>query len=182
MENLVAERLFSGVLDLTPTELVSENVGSPMGAGPDRMLAAATHGIPQVIVPGCFDFAIFRRPETIPEKYSGRSFYSWNMETTLMRTTPEEAQALGSLLAERANESIGPAVVLLPLQGLSLLDMPGQPFWWPEADAALFDSIRKNLRPDLELIEMDTHINDPTFSRLAAQTLLDLIWTNNKPS
>jgi len=71
---------------------------------------------------------------------------------------------------------------MLPLQGLSLLDVEGQPFWWPEVDAALFDSIRKHLRPDIALIELDTHINDPAFGRKAAETLLNLIWTNNKPS
>lgn len=175
MEGLVAEGRFSGVLDLTTTELVSEHTGSPMSAGPDRMLAAARRGVPQVIVPGCLDFAIFRRPETIPEKYSGRLFYAWNMETTLMRSTPEECHALGCLLAERANESIGPVSVLLPLRGLSQLDLEGQPFWWPEADAALFNAIRSQLHPDIPLIEVNTHINDPAFGRQAAATLLKLM-------
>jgi uncharacterized protein (UPF0261 family) len=182
MEGLIAEGRFSGVLDLTTTELVSEHAGSPMGAGPDRMRAAARHAIPQVIVPGCFDFAIFRRPESIPDRYSGRTFYSWNMEATLMRTTPVENRLLGCLLAESANESRGPVAVLLPLRGLSLLDVEGQPFWWPEADAACFHAIRSHLRPDIPLIEMDTHINDPKFGRQAAETLLNLIWTNSKPS
>jgi uncharacterized protein (UPF0261 family) len=39
----------------------------------------------------------------------------------------------------------------------------------------LFDAIRDNLRPDVPLIEMDTHINDPAFARKAAETLLELI-------
>jgi uncharacterized protein (UPF0261 family) len=185
MEGLIADGLIAGVLDLTTTELVSEYAGSPMGAGPDRMRAAARHGIPQVIVPGCFDFAIFRRPESIPGRYAERSFYSWNTEATLMRTTPEENQALGCLLAERANQSKGHVAVALPLRGLSLLDVEGQPFWWPEADTACFEAIRSHLRPDIPLIELDTHINDPDFGRQTAETLLSLIdrlpWTNDKP-
>jgi len=175
LEGLVEEDLFAGVFDLTTTELAADLTSSPMTAGPDRMKAAGRKGIPQIIVPGCLDFAIFRHPESIPEKYNGRLFYPWNMEATLMRTTPEENRELGYLLAGRANEATGSLAVLLPLRGLSLLDLEGQPFWWPEADQALFDAIRQRLRPGIPLIEMETHINDPAFARRAAQTLLELI-------
>jgi uncharacterized protein (UPF0261 family) len=179
MESLIADGLFAGVFDFTTTELVSELAGSPMGAGPGRLHAAGEQGIPQVIVPGCLDFSIFHRPETIPEKYAQRHFYSWNPETTLMRTTPEEYALLGRQIAERANTARGPVAVLLPLHGLSLLDVEGQPYWWPEADTVLFDAIRANLRPDIPLIEMDLQINDPAFAKRAAETLLELIERNS---
>ncbi len=63
----------------------------------------------------------------------------------------------------------------MPLRGVSAIDREGQPFWWPEADAALFQSLRHWLSPHVELIEADLHINDPAFAEAAAGTLLRLL-------
>lgn len=65
--------------------------------------------------------------------------------------------------------------VTLPLRGLSLLDIEGQPYWQPEVDAALFAAIRAGLRSGILLIEMEADINDPAFARRAVETLLELI-------
>jgi len=61
------------------------------------------------------------------------------------------------------------------LRGVSAIDQEGQPFWWPEADAALFQSLRNWRAPQVELIELDLHINDPAFAETAVQTLLRLV-------
>jgi uncharacterized protein (UPF0261 family) len=81
-----------------------------------------------------------------------------------MRTTPDENDALGKQIAWRASASHGPVTVFLPLRGVSALDVEGGPFWWPEADRALFDSIRLWSGPNVKLIEMDLHLNDPAFA------------------
>jgi uncharacterized protein (UPF0261 family) len=175
MESLIAEGLIAGVFDLTTTELASELTGAPCSAGPERLTSAGNLGIPQLISIGCIDFSIFGRRETIPEKYRNRNFYDWNPETTLMRTTPEESAQLGKLIAERANAARGPVAVILPLAGYSQVGITSQPFWMPQADEALFTAIRVNLRPEVKLIEMDKHINDPRFAEEAAQTMLNLM-------
>ena len=121
----------------------------------------------------------FGPPETVPEKFRGRRFYQHNPNVTLMRTTPEENDALGKEIAHKASAARGPTTILLPLRGVSALDAEGQPFWWPEADAALFQSIRNWLSPHVRLIERDLHINDPAFAEDAAGALLALL-TNRK--
>jgi len=175
MESLIAGGLVVGVLDLTTTELASELAGTPFSAGPDRLTTAGKLGIPQVISGGCLDFAIFGRPDTVPEHYRGRSLYAWNPETTLMRTTPEESAQLGALLARRAGAARGPTALLLPLGGYSQVSLPGGPFYSPEADEALFAAIRHHLQPEVKKIEFDMEINDPRFGQAAARTLLDLM-------
>jgi uncharacterized protein (UPF0261 family) len=175
MEALIADRYISGVFDITTTELASELVGAPSSAGPDRLRTAGRLGIPQVIAPGCMDFSIFWGNEPLPSQYADRLHYRWNPVATLLRSTPDESTQLGRQLAERANESRGPVAVFLPLGGLSLLDIPGQPFWWPEADATLFTALREHLRPDIPLVELDTHINDPDFAHKAVEKLLELM-------
>ncbi len=175
MESLIADGYFVGVLDLTTTEWADELCGGVFAAGPHRMEAAARAGVPQVVAPGCLDMANFGAPETVPERYRGRRLYEWNPTVTLMRTTPEENAALGAIIAEKVNLSAAPVTVLLPLKGVSQLDSPGGEFWWPEANGALYDAIRANLRPDIPVVELDLNINDPAFADTATETLLRYI-------
>ncbi len=175
MENLVASGRISGVLDVTTTEWADELVGGVLAAGPKRLEAAARSGIPAVVAPGCLDMVNFWAPETIPERFSGRKFYPHNPNITLMRTTPEENRELGRILAEKLNQSTGPVTVLIPRNGLSVIDAPDGPFWWPEADRALFDALQAGLRPDIPVVEMDCNINDPEFAKRCAAALLDAV-------
>ena len=175
MEDLIAAGYITAVLDVTTTELADELVGGVMSAGPTRLDAAAQAGIPAVVAPGCLDMVNFWAPESIPEKYRERLFYQHNPNVTLMRTTPEENRELGRRLAEQLNASKGPAAVYLPLKGISVISAPGQPFHWPEADQALFRSIKESLRPEISLHELDLNINDPAFAGAVAEGLLQLI-------
>ena len=175
MESLVAASYITGVLDVTTTELADDLVGGVMSAGPRRLEAAAQAGIPAVVAPGCLDMVNFWAPESIPEKYRERLFYRHNPNVTLMRTTPEENRELGRRLAEKLNASRGPAAVYLPLRGISVISAPGQPFYWPEADQALFQVIKESLRPEISLHELDVNINDPAFAEAVARELLLLV-------
>lgn len=175
MESLIADRFFEGVFDVTTTEWADELCGGVFSAGPTRLDAAAKAGVPQVIAPGCLDMVNFWAIETVPEAYRDRKLYRWNPNVTLMRTTPEENAELGRILAAKANASTGPVTILLPLKGVSQLDSPGGEFWWPEADQALFESIKRHVRSDLPVIELDYNINDPAFASRATEILLELI-------
>jgi uncharacterized protein (UPF0261 family) len=172
METFVRDGLISGVLDVTTTELADELVGGVLSAGKDRLTAAALRRIPQVISVGALDMVNFGPPEMVPEKFRGRRFYQHNPQVTLMRTTPEENDRLGKEIAAKASAARGPTAVVVPRRGVSAIDAQGQPFWWPEADAALFQSLRNWMSPSVELIELDLHINDPAFAEAVAGTLL----------
>lgn len=180
MEMLIDSGFIAGVLDITTTEWVDEICGGVLSAGPTRLEASAKAGIPQVIVPGCLDMCNFWAPETVPEKYKDRLFYRWNPNVTLMRTTPEENARLGEIFAEKLNAAKGPVVVLIPTQGWSELDAPDKPFWWPEADQAFIDSLKRHLRADIPVILIDHNINDPEFSGKVAETLLELLKRRSK--
>lgn len=175
MEDLIADGFFEGVADITTTEWADELVGGVLTAGPTRLEAAGKAGIPQVIVPGCLDMVNFWAPETVPEKFKDRHFYRWNPNVTLMRTTPEENAELGRILAEKANAARGPVAFYLPLKGVSMLDAPGKEFWWPEADEALFSAIKRHVRPDIPVHELDLNINDPAFAEAVATGLLEFL-------
>lgn len=172
MEGLISEGLIEGVLDITTTEWADELAGGVLSAGPTRLDAAGKAGIPQVIVPGCLDMVNFWAPDTVPEKYQARQLHKWNPGITLMRTDVEENIHLGKIIAEKANAATGPVAIFLPLKGVSILDSPGNEYWWPEADQALFDAIKSNIRSDIPVIEMDCNINDPEFAEAVTGQLL----------
>ena len=172
MESLIASGMVSGVLDITTTEWADELVGGVLTAGPQRLEAAARHGVPAIVSTGCLDMVNFGSPETVPKKFQGRRFYRHNPQVTLMRTTPQESHELGCILARKLNLSTGPVTVLLPLRGNSLIGTSGQPFHDPEADQALFDALRSNLRADIPVVELDNAINDQPFAEACSRELV----------
>ena len=172
MESLVETGMVAGVLDVTTTEWADELVGGVLSAGPTRLESAARNGVPAIVAPGCLDMVNFMGPETIPDKFQARTFYAHNPQVTLMRTSPSECAELGRVIASKLNLSIGPVTVLLPLRGISVVSAAGQPFYDPEADHALFQSLKSALRPGIEVKEFDCGINDPVFAEACAAALL----------
>ena len=175
MENLIAGGQVQGVLDITTTEWADELAGGILSAGPHRLEAAGLAGLPTVLVPGCLDMVNFGEPKSVPSRYDGRVFYHHNPQATLMRTSVQECQELGRIFAEKANDYKGPVTIHLPLRGISMISQPGQPFHDPDADTALFHSIRDHLRQDIPLVASDLAINDEAFALLCADSLLGMM-------
>lgn len=176
MEALVNGGFIKGVLDLTTTEWCDQVVGGVLAAGPDRCAAAAINGVPAVVSVGALDMVNFGPRDTVPAEFEDRNLYQHNPTVTLMRTTPDECRAIAHEIAQKVNLSTGPCTVMLPLQGVSMIDAEGQPFYGPEEDAALFDTLRAEIAPEhADIVEMDAHINDDEFAIAAAQKLIELM-------
>ena len=172
MEALIASGLVAGVLDVTTTELADELVGGVLSAGPERLDAAAKHGVPAIVAPGCLDMVNFGEQASVPESFADRHFYVHNPQVTLMRTTADESAALGRLVAAKLNASRGPVTVLIPRRGISVISAAGGPFHDAAADAALFSALETSLQPDIPRIALDCDINDPVFARACVEALL----------
>ncbi len=175
MEGLIADGYFSAVLDATTTEWCDEVVGGVLSAGPTRLSAAGRAGVPQVVSVGALDMVNFGPEASVPETFRGRTLYRHNATVTLMRTTPDECRVIGGRIAAQLMAATGPTVLVLPLRGVSAIDAPGQPFHDPEADRALFESLRAGLGPPVRIVEVDAHINDPAFAKALTTELLALV-------
>ena len=171
LENLVRQGIIDGVLDVTTTEWADELVGGVLSAGPERLDAAAETGTPQVVSVGALDMVNFGPRDSVPEAFEGRQFHVHNPQVTLMRTTVAENAELGEIIAEKLSAATGPTALFLPLAGVSMIDVEGEDFHDPDADAALFDALRENLGERVELVEMDTPINDEAFAEAMADQL-----------
>lgn len=178
MESLIESGLVAGVLDLTTTEWADELVGGVLGAGPDRLDAAAKAGVPAVVAPGCLDMVNFGEEASVPDKFAGRRFYIHNPQVTLMRTTPDECAQLGRVVAEKLRGYRAPAAILIPKRAISVISAEGQPFHDPQADEALFSAIREHATVPVE--EFDEEINSPVFARACADKLLELMAANRR--
>ncbi len=174
MEALIESGYITASLDVTTTELADELVGGVLSAGPDRLEAAGRKGIPQVVSLGALDMVNFGPSATVPEAMRDRNLYVHNPTVTLMRTTPQECAALGQIIAGKLNRATGPLTLFIPLAGVSMISTHGGVFFDPDADAALIDALKAGLDPSVDVVEMETDINDPQFAIAMAEKLDEL--------
>ena len=179
LEALTASGMFRGVVDVTTTEAADYLFGGVCSAGPNRFEAAARAGVPWVGSCGALDMVNFWAADTIPEHYRGRLLHSHNAHVTLMRTSADEMVIIGKWLAEKLNQSQAPVRLLIPEGGLSMLDAPGEPFFDPEANEALFTSLEQTFQvSDTHQIDrVPHHINDARFVEIVIQHIDQVMMT-----
>jgi uncharacterized protein (UPF0261 family)/ABC-type branched-subunit amino acid transport system ATPase component len=177
MEKLVDSGLLAAVIDLTTTEICDLLMGGVFPATEDRFGAIIRTRLPYVGSVGALDMVNFGAPETIPERYRIRKLHVHNPQVTLMRTSAEENERMGRWIGERLNAMDGPVRFFLPEGGVSALDAPGQPFWDPEADAALFRALDRTVRQtsNRQLIRLRRNINEPEFTAAIVTAFRTLI-------
>jgi uncharacterized protein (UPF0261 family) len=176
MEKLIDSGLLSGVVDITTTEVADMLMGGVFPADEDRFGAVIRTRTPYVGSVGALDMVNFGAPETAPAAYKGRLMHAHNPQVTLMRTTREENDRMGRWIGERLNRMDGPVRFLLPELGVSALDAAGEPFWDPDADAALFKALEQTVRQTASrrLVRVRRHINDPEFSSAVVEAFRGL--------
>ena len=175
MEKLMSMGRIHAVMDMTLAEIGAHLVGGLHDAGPHRLEMATQLGLPQVIVPGAADTIVLPPRDQVPQKFKNRTLNFHNPTMTTMRTTPEENVAIAEFIAAKLNPSKGPVVVMLPLGGLSTIDRPGKIFYDPEANGALFATLKLKLSSAIELIEDEHHLDDPEFAIRVGEKMVSLL-------
>jgi uncharacterized protein (UPF0261 family) len=175
MEGLIESGVVEGVFDVTPGEMTAWVVDGDFSAGDDRMRAAGRRGIPQVVAPGGVDFIIEGPLADIPSEYQDRKIMVHTPTITLVRTSAEEMATTGRLIAQRLSESKGPAAAILPLRGFGWFAMEGRPLYDPASDQAFIEAFEAHVPSSVEVIEVDTHINDPQVGEMAVDFMRDML-------
>jgi len=175
MEELLAQGMIEGVLDFTLHEFADEMFGGYCrGIGPNRLETAGKMGVPQVIAPGGLDNAVFSPFYPMPEQLKGRKIHSHDIRFCI-RMGPEEMKTFANLIAEKLNKSAGLTHVLIPLKGWSEADQPGNELYDPETNRIFVEELRRRLRPQIPIEEVDLHISEPAFARRAVEILDEMI-------
>lgn len=163
LEALIDQDAFVAVFDFALCELSNLLHGSVVNAGPARLTAAARRGIPQLLAPGASDMIDVQSWAPLPAAYAGRPYHAHNRLIGSVTATADERRELARLIAARANAATGPTACLLPRRGLHAWDRPGEALHEPAAHRAFMDELRGQLRPPVEVHDLDLHINDPEF-------------------
>ena len=108
MEKLVEDRLITGVIDISTTEVCDLIAGGILSAGEERLDAIIRTGVPYVGSCGALDMVNFGAHDTVPDRYKDRNLYRHNPQITLMRTTRGRMRANRHVHRGQAQRLPGP--------------------------------------------------------------------------
>ncbi len=175
MEELIGQGLFDAVLDLSPGGIIDSIIdGGTRKACKIRLESAGLQGIPQVIVPGGLDFIAPLLSKYKPE-YDGRKIFRPDKLRQLIRSNIDELTQAAGIIGKKLNAARGPVKFIIPLNGWSRIDGPGRPLYDPEANSAFVKELRKQLRPEIEVREIDAWIEEPVFAGALVEALNEMM-------
>ena len=175
MEEIIGRQdIFGAVIDLAPGGVGEEVLGFARAAGPDRLEAAGTKGIPQVIATCGVNFGSPLKRKYKPE-YESRKKYEYDSARTFLRLSHEELIVVATTIADKLNRAQGPVKVVLPLGGWSSVDKRGTSFYDGEADRVFVDELKSRLRQDIEVKEIDADLETPEFAEAVVIAALDIL-------
>ncbi len=174
MESLVKEGQIDGVLDFVTIEVMQEMFNGLLFKESDRMTVAAEMGTPQIICPGGID-NIFGPRDIIMKHFGGRPVIHHSAIFSNTMANAEELKKLAIEQAKRVNSAKGPIEWFIPMRGFCSYSTEGETFYNPDADKVYVDTLKKELRKDIQVHVIDKHINDPEFAIKAAERLIEIM-------
>lgn len=175
LESLAAQGAFVAVLDLAPQEVANHLFGSAISAGEDRLTNAGHRGIPQIVSIGCLDLVDLVGWQPLPDPFRDTPAHAHNRLLTTALQTPAQRREVAREMCRKLATATGPVVFILPVKGGHCWDLPGGPLCDPEGLAAFCDQMRQSCPPNVTLVELDAHLNDPAFADAALAIIDDWI-------
>lgn len=170
MEELIKQGLFAGVVDIAPGGVSEELFGGARAAGPDRLEAAGRRGIPQIITPNGLNIISCGALEKMKPKYKKRKLYLLDPQRVQAKMVPAEIKKAARVIADKLNRAKGPTKFIIPLRGWSASEREGDPYYEPELNRLFVQTLKARLRPEIETIEVDAHLEDPGFAEAIVAT------------
>mgnify|MGYP001350260488 CR=1 FL=1 len=166
-ESLAAEGAFAAVLDFAPQEVGNHLFGSAITAGPDRMTGAGARGIPQIVSIGCYDLVDLVGWHPLPAHLEGLPGHAHNRLLSSVVLDADARRKVARAIMGKLAQAKGEVVFLLPVQGGNEWDRAGGPLEDAAGLAAFVAEVRVACPPNVRLVELEAHINDPAFSAAA---------------
>lgn len=180
MEELIVQGFFDGVIDIAPAGVIEELFHGTRAAGPKRLEAAGERGLPQVIAPCSINITNASLSRRQSEKYVYREKKLKQDEARIeTRYNREELTAAAEVYAEKLNKARGPVKILFPTRGWSSLDRQGSVLYAPEEDKVFVEELRKRLKPEIEIEELDCHLEDAEFALALVEAFVRMEQSRN---
>jgi uncharacterized protein (UPF0261 family) len=176
MEQMMKEGIIGAVFDYALGEIADELFEGLRAGGPERLTVAGSLGLPQVICPGGAEhLGLIVPPNEVPKPYSQHKHTFHNPTIFAPRLMGDEMVRVAREITTRLASTTDKAYFLLPTKGVSRYSAPGMVLEDAESDTAFFEEIRSSLPSNVELIERETHAEDPGFVKEAVELLISLI-------
>jgi len=175
MEDLITQGFFDGVVDIVSNGVIDEIFEGNRPGGPERLEAAGKRGIPHVIAPSSINTTGCGPTRKHAEKYASRERID-KIDDLRMATryNTEELTIAARAYAEKLNKAKGPVKFVFPLRGWSSGDREGSILHAPEEDKVFVEELRRNLRPGIEIEEVDCNLEDPEFADVLVENLIKM--------
>lgn len=175
MEALIErEGIFSAVIDLAPGAVGEELLGGTRAAGPYRLEAAGKTGIPQIIAPCLVNLMTPPKSKYKPE-YQQRKKYDLDAFRSYLRLSPEEFGIVAEAFARKLNQAKGPVKIIVPTKGWSGIDSEGTVLYDPQEDYIFVEALKKHLREDIEIIEVESNLEEAPFAEAVLKAFREVM-------
>jgi uncharacterized protein (UPF0261 family) len=174
MEEMILQGFFQGVVDLAPGGVGEHIFGFMRDAGPNRLESAGRVGIPQV-VSTCSVNHITPSKSRYTTDHQQRRKYDLDKFRTWLRMSVEELKAVAAVFADKLNAAKGPVRVVVPSQGWSSVDSPGNPTFDPVEDRVFVEELRRRLQPAIPIGEVDANMEDSAFAEAVVKRALEVL-------
>ncbi len=173
MEDMIAAGFFHGVIDLAPGGVGEHLFGFMRDAGPNRLETAGMAGIPQIISTCSVNHMTPAKSKYKPN-YHERRKYDLDKFRTWIRLSTDELKEVAGVFAEKLNKASGPVKVVIPANGWSSVDSPGNPTYDPEEDRVFVEALREKLNPEIQIVEIQANMEDEAFAKVVVASALEI--------
>jgi uncharacterized protein (UPF0261 family) len=175
MDDLILQGFFDGVIDIASAGVIEEIFSGTRAGGSKRLEAAGERGLPQVIAPGSINITNASMTRRQSEKYASREKKLKQDEARVeTRYNREELITAARVYAEKLNKARGPVKFIFPTRGWSSLDREGSVLYAPEEDKVFVEELRRNLKPEIEIEELDCHLEDAEFALALVEAFVQM--------
>ncbi len=177
MEKLIEEGVFTGVIDLVPSSITNALLGGSRTSWENRLEIAGERGLPQVVAPGGVN-TISRTgfiPDALASELKMRRHYFMDAQRVTVWLNAEELRNVASVYAEKLNKAVGPTKFLVPRRGWLSIERDGTSFYDPQANKAFVEELKKKLKAEIELREVDANIDDLAFAQAVVEAFEEVM-------
>ncbi|MDH3648911.1 MAG: Tm-1-like ATP-binding domain-containing protein [Saprospiraceae bacterium] len=179
MEQMMKEGIIGAVFDYAMGEIADDVWSVLRAGGPERLTIAGKLGLPQVLCPGGAEHLGILVPHNeVPDKYKNHKYVFHSPVVFVPRLNKEEIEKVAVEICRRLQHTKNKAYFMIPTKGVGRYSTPGKILYDPVSDAAFFARLKQGLPSNIEVIEKDTHAEDPAFVKEAVDRLISLIQEN----
>ncbi|MFT7668591.1 MAG: hypothetical protein ACI8X5_001285 [Planctomycetota bacterium] len=176
MEEMMEDGLIGGVFDYAMGEIADEVFHELRAGGPNRLTVAGRLGIPQVLCPGGSEhLGILVEANQVPERWKDHTYVFHSPVVFVPRLNSAEFSSVAEDIGRRLQSTTEKAVMMLPMDGTGSYAKPNGPLRDTQSDAAFFTVLKACLPECIEVVERNTHAEDPEFVEECVERLIGML-------